>query len=95
MDAGGAVAMTRHQRRQCDTHLVTNPHLLDGSKRQLPDEVHAWATSQWFDEPSLGAMTLVDCLLQIKIVDCADIPADWSVGSSAAMASLALGLYSE
>jgi hypothetical protein len=93
-DAGGAVAMTRHQRCQCDTHLVNHPNVLDGSKWRLAHEVHAWATVQWFDDPSLGAMALVDFLLQTNIVGCAGKPADGWAGGSAAMASLALRLNS-
>jgi hypothetical protein len=93
-DADGAVAMTRHQRRQCDTPCANQPNLLVGAKWRLAHEVHAWATSQWFNFASLGAMVLVDCLLQTKIIGCGGKPADGSVGGSAATVPQALGLTS-
>jgi hypothetical protein len=43
-DAGGAVAMTRHQRGQRDTHLMNHSNLLDGAKWRLAHGVHAWAS---------------------------------------------------
>jgi hypothetical protein len=68
MGASGAVAMTRHRHRQCGTHLLNQPNLLDGAKRQLAHEIHSWTTVQWFDYPSLGAMGFVNGLLQTNLV---------------------------
>jgi hypothetical protein len=93
-DVGGAVATSSHQRHQCGTHLVNHPNLLDGSKWLLAHEIHAWATLQWVDDASLGAMALVDCLLQTNIVAYGGQPAVGSVGDFAAMVSQVLRLKS-
>jgi hypothetical protein len=68
-DVGGAVAMTRRQRRWCGAHRVNHPNLLDGAKWWFAHEIHAWATLQLLDVPSLGAMmVLLGCLPPTNVV---------------------------
>jgi hypothetical protein len=93
--AGSAVARTHHRKRQCGTHLVNRSNLLDGAEWWLAHQIHAWATVQWFDDGCLRViLTLLGCHSPTNIVGCGGKPADWSVGGSAAMASLTLGLKS-